>query len=224
MTSERVETVVKELIESYFQLKEIQNDAYAKMRWPKLIPLMRFKTESFVVPGYGRAAFINTKAMGFVRMLTCTLTPCEGASVPFLMIEVMEAKGRSTVCIGYYDCTANGADTSGYEAVSEKYASLEDYPEKPAWYIEKRAKGSVSKFVLDNGVDQLAELVREAVGAYLKRAASSEKVPQNLDGLKEFSEQIIVKGMPLTETFNKVLGKEGSDAFFRKVVIPAEQA
>lgn len=219
MTTDRIESVIKELMNNYYRPEPMQADEFSAFHWPKLIPLMRFQTERFEIPGLGRAALVKSKAMGAVHMLTLMVSPSEGVSVPLLKVEAMETKGKSTVFIEYYDCTANGTDLSGFEAVSEKYSSLVDYPEKAAWYIDKRSKGSVSKFALENEAEQLVGLVRDSVDAYMKASQAADADSENRKGLADFCERVINEGMPLYESFSKILGKSKADTFFRETIL-----
>lgn len=205
----------------HFTMKELCGDAYSKMRWPKLLPLMKFDVTRYQVDGFGHLMLMRTRAMGgMMQLCTVSMTPSEGLSVPYLLIDCMTMKQKRTVFVEFYDCTKDGVKDHELDALRERYARIPDYPEKPAWYISERMTCSLIKGVEDGKEEELKQMLSDSVRAYLSVCDRAEKNEENLKGLKAFQERMIQNGNPSSSTMEKVLKKDGAEHFFRTVVMP----
>lgn len=204
-----------------FAMKEIPRDAYSKMRWPKLLPLMKFDVTRYQVDGFGHLMLMRTRATGgMMQLCTVSMTPSEGLSVPYLLIDCMTMKQKRTVFVEFYDCTRDGVKDQAFDLLTARYAGIPDYSEKPAWYISERMPCSLIKGVEDGKEDRLKQMLSDSVRAYLSACDRAEKNEENLKGLKAFQERMIQDGNPSSSTMEKVLKKDGAEHFFRTVVMP----
>ncbi|MCQ2483534.1 MAG: hypothetical protein MJ153_08620 [Clostridia bacterium] len=194
---------------------------YASMKYPKLIPFMRFTTKRYHLDGFGSIMVMSTNAMGgLMKLLTVSFTPNEGLNVPFLLVDCMSMKKKKLAYVEYYDCTGKKLCFDELSSLAEKYTNVPDYAEKEAWYVKERMPASMIKG--GEGVDSstLLELAERSIDAYLELVGKAEKDEQNLKGLKAFQERMVTEGNPSSETMNKVLGEEGQVKFFRDYVMP----
>lgn len=204
-----------------FPTKEITPAPYARMKYPKLIPLMRFSVRQFRVDGFGHLMAMDTRAMGgLMKLSTVVFTPGEGGSVPFLLIDTMQMKKKSLAFAEFYDCTKGGASASDFESLPADYSALPNYTEKPAWYIERRAPYSLIKGGAGVPSAALEDMVLQCAALYLHRAAEAEKSEENKAGLKVFQEEMCSLGNPSTGTLEKLFGQEGAKQFFKTVIMP----
>lgn len=194
---------------------------YASMKYPKLIPFMRFTTKRYRLEGFGSIMVMSTNAMGgLMRLLTVSFTPNEGADVPFLLVDCMAMKKKKLAYVEYYDCTGKKLCFDELTGLAERYADVPDYAEKEAWYVKERMPASMIKGGENVDPSALLELAERSIDAYLDLAKTAEKDESNLSGLKAFRERMVTEGNPSSGTMNKVLGEEGQEKFFREYVMP----
>lgn len=197
-----------------FSLTDVTPEKYRTMG--SLI--MRFRLQQYDVAGLGNLCVLRTRAMlGLMNLVTVVMTPSSGKNVPFLLIDTMDMGKKHLCYVEYYDCTAAGADKDLLLAASAPYADVENYAEKPAWYVSERMAGSLIK-TGDKG--RLEQMALDALKAYAAQAAAAPVKPENLEGLKAFQQRMIEEGNPSTAALTKTLGQEGAEAFFRTVVMP----
>ncbi len=210
-----------ELFQRLFSAQEVPADAYSRMKWPKILPLMRFTVDRYAAKDYGHLMVMQTKAMGgLMRLVTVSFTPSAGGTVPYLLIDCMAMRQKRTVFVEYYDCTAGGATVPSLDALKNAYADVPEYEEKPAWYVGERMGCSLIKGVSDGSETRLVSMVRDSVEAYLSLCAAAPKDPNNLSKLRAFQNRMITEGNPSSSTMERVLGKAGAEAFFRTAVMP----
>ena len=157
-----------------------------------------------------------------MKLTTASFTPSEGASVPYLLIDMMSMKDKRTVFVEYYDRTAGGADIPELDELKKEYSDIPDYGEKPAWYVGERMPCSLIKGGKAEDEDRLLEMVLRSLEAYADAAASAPKDAANLHRLKAFADRMVKEGNPSSGTMEKVLGKDGAEEFFRTAVMPVE--
>ena len=202
------------LLRERFELSNITPEPYRTMGGP----LMSFHLEQYAAEGLGNLCVLKTKAMlGLMKLTTVVVTPNAGKNVPFLLIDTMDMGKKHLCYVEYYDCTANGADRDLLLAAGAPYADVEDYAEKPAWYVSQRMEGSLIK---TGDKARLEQMAWDALTAYREQAAAASVKPENLAGLQAFQQRMIREGNPSTAALTKTLGKEGADTFFRTVVMP----
>lgn len=214
------------LAEQEFQLKEITPPQYASMKYPKLLPMMRFCVHQYAVEGFGNLMTMDTKAMGgLMKLSTIVLTPNSGKQVPFLLIDTMEMKKKRLAYVEYYDCTKEGAP-AGADVLEQpqEFAHIPDYAEKAAWYVERRTPYSLIKGGEHASAQDLQKMVVTCVKRYFKSAKTAKADPQNLVGLKTFQQEMCTLGNPSTDTLTKVLGSDGARRFFETVIMPVKES
>lgn len=194
---------------------------YASMKYPKLIPFMRFTTKRYRLEGFGSIMVMSTNAMGgLMKLLTASFTPNEGGNVPFLLVDCMAMKKKKLAYVEYYDCTGKKLCFDKLTGLAEKYANVPDYAEKDAWYIKERMPASMIKGGENVDPSTLLELAERSIDAYLDLAKKADKDELNKNGLKAFQGRMVTEGNPSSGTMNKVLGEEGQVKFFRDYVMP----
>ena len=204
-------------------VREVPADAYSRMRYPKLLPMMRFAVDRYEVEGFGHLMLMQTRAMGgLMRLVTASFTPSCGGAVPYLLIDMMAMQKKRTVFVEYYDCTRDGVTAPALDALVKTYADVPAYAEKPAWYVGERMPCSLIKGTADGSEERLSAMVRDSVAAYLELIRTAPKDPANLTGLRAFQDRMVNEGNPSSATMEKLLGKAGAETFFRKVVMPVE--
>ncbi|MDO4493732.1 MAG: hypothetical protein Q4C53_07615 [Clostridia bacterium] len=190
------------------------------LKWPALLPMIRYETETYRMEGFGALTVMEGKIIGAIRTMTCMLTPFEGAAVPAVMLDVMEVKEKSTVFIEYFDKTAQGAEMSAFEELSEKYADVETYPDSPVWYNAERAACSLIKISPAQQVGKLVDMTKDFLDNYFPMAQSAEKSAENIPGLTAFSEKMAEGGTAAMEVMKKRFGTDGAKEFYRTVFVP----
>ncbi len=205
------------------EIKILSMDRFARMKYPKLVPIMEFESERYRISDYGQVMILHTSSKVGMELLTAVFMPYEGNSVPFLLLDVMQMKNKLTVFVEYYDCTANGDEQPELTAVKEKYASVKEYKESPAWYVKERAPYSLIKAGEAKDDKVIEEMILESLKAYGSAVENAERDPENLKKLKVFRERMIRDGNPASDVLNKVLGVKGAADFFRKYVMPLSE-
>ena len=158
-----------------------------------------------------------------MQLLTCSFTPSEGKSVPYLLIDVMLMKKKRMIFVEYYDRTRSRMSQPLLDRVYQKYADLPDHDEKPAWYISERTDYSLIKDIPgDMDKTTLAHVAVDSVRSYKVAAFSVSSMRDNLSGLYEFRQKMIDEGNPSSSVLKKVFGKEGYELFFTSCVMPGK--
>ncbi len=212
---------VREVFSSRFNLEELPEDGYTYMKWPKLLPIMRFHVERYRAEGFGSVMLMHTKAMGgLMQLMTASFTPSEGVSVPYLLIDMMSMKDKRTVFVEYYDCTQAGVSLPSLDGLKLEFSDIQDYDEKPAWYVGERLSCSLIKGGTADDEERLSLMVRRSLEAYAEAVAAAPADPHNLEKLRSFADRMVNEGNPSSGTMEKVLGKDGAERFFRSAVMP----
>ena len=219
--SGRISAAVVELAGRYLKLREITPARYASMKYPKLLPVMRFFVHQYEAEHFGNIMTMDTRAMGgMMKLSTIVLTPNGGKRLPFLLIDTMEMKKKSLAYVEYYDCTKDGAALPGADAQQEEFGGILDYAEKPAWYVERRTPYSLMKGGEGVVMEELDDMVMTCVKRYFEAMGNAEADEKNLVGLKAFQQDMCTLGNPSTDTMTKVLGADGAREFFENVIMP----
>ena len=197
-----------------FPLRDVTPEKYRTMG--RL--MMRFGLEQYEAAGLGNLCVLRTRAMlGLMNLVTVVVTPSSGKNVPFLLIDTMDMGKKHLCYVEYYDCTAAGADRDLLLAAGAPYKDVENYAEKPAWYVSERMTGSLIK---TGDRARLDEMALDALKAYAAQAAAAPAKAENLEGLGAFQQRMIREGNPSTAALTRTLGKEGAEEFFRTVIMP----
>lgn len=201
-------------------IREVPKDEYSAAKYPKLLPVMSFVNDRYLLPGFGHMMIMHTTSKIGMELLTVAMMPFAGGNVPFMLADIVKNKEKRNVLVEYYDCTKARNEQPLLKETAAKYAGLADYHEKPAWYVAERAPYSLIKEGTEKDDEQLCECILENFRAYRSSALAAAADEANLEGLKVFRERMIHEGNPATEILNKVLGKEGAVTFFKKCVMP----
>lgn len=203
-----------------FPTREVEAGAYAGMRYPRLLPLMRFAVRQYRAEGFGHLMVMRTRAMGLMELTTASFMPDDGGRVPYLLVDMMAMRGKHTVFVEFYDCTADGAEPQTLDAMAARFAALPDYAERPAWYVGERMPCSLIKGGTAKDAPALQAMARAATEAYLALAARAPRGAENLAGLRTFRERMLREGNPSSATMRRVLGAAGAERFFCEMVMP----
>jgi hypothetical protein len=214
----------KELLSLFLQDSDyevIREKKYESFSYPRVIKLMRFETKRYKASGFGHAFSMQTKGPFGMELLTISFTLGEGASVPFLLIDIMSVGKKRTVFVEYYDCTSHKEDAAhaALIEVKKKYDHLLEYAEKPHWYVGERTPYSLVKCGTAADDDALVSMVKDSVNAYKEECKVAEIDKNNIEGLLAFRERMIKEGNPSSAVLEKVFGKEGAEEFFKKCVM-----
>ncbi len=216
-----ISKAITNLAGQMFQMKEITPDRYAAMKYPRILPMMRFCVHQYQVEDFGNLMTMDTNAMGgMMRLSTIVLTPNRGGQLPFLLIDTMEMKKKNLAYVEYYDCTKNGAVLPEMQRQKEEFAYIADYAEKPAWYVDRRTSYSLIKGGVGASTEELQKMVLTCAERYFEGAKQADTDMENLSGLKALQEDMCMLGNPSTATMTKVLGSEGARKFFEQVIMP----
>lgn len=223
MSGEALSQRVAQMALDVFLHADVTPRAYAAMKYPKLLPMMRFACRQYALEGFGGLFVMDTRAMGgLMKLSTMVFTPYTGLNVPFLLIDTMEMMKKRLAYVEYYDCTAHGAALPGAAGQREEFASLPDYAEKPAWYVSRRTAYSLIKGGDGADAGALEAMVLTCAGRYLEGAKAAAADPDNLEGLRAFQQDMLTLGNPSSATLEKVLGREGAETMFRTAIMPVE--
>ncbi|MBQ9870439.1 MAG: hypothetical protein IJM27_00775 [Eubacterium sp.] len=200
----------------------VAKDNYTSFCYPKRIKLMRFRTRRFRVKDFGHFMTMHTKTPFGMELLTVSFMPGEGKSVPYLLIDIMTVGKKRTVFVEYYDCTSDHNEMSELVIVRDSYNKLNEYKEKPHWYVGERAPYSLIKCGSCSDDSVLHDMIIDSVKAYKCEIEKAEKKEDNLTGLSAFRDRMINEGNPSSSVLEKVFGKEGAADFFRSCVMPMD--
>lgn len=207
-----------------FPASEVTRAAYAAMKYPRLVPVMRLTSRQYALEGFGNLFTMDTSAMGgLMKLTTLVFTPSSGGQVPFLLIDTMAMGKKRLAYVEYYDCTAGGASLPESEGQGAEFAALPDYGETPAWYVERRTPYSLIKGGEGADAGALNAMVKTCLKRYLRAAGTARRDSANLEGLRAFQRDMLTLGNPSSGTLNKVLGKEGAEEMFKRAIMPVEQ-
>ena len=203
------------------KFKDVTPDKYRFMKYPKLIPMMKFSVSCYEIEDIGHLMIMNTNGMGgAMKLQTLSFTPNTGKDIPYLLIDSMVMKKKALAYVEYYNCTQKNLNIEGLGKVKEKYKNVPDYAEKDAWYIKERTQDSLIKGGENADENLLYDMVRESIDAYLAAAKEAPADKENLIGLKAFQNRMLKEGNPSEGTMVKVLGKEGYEEFYTTCIMP----
>ena len=195
-------------------------DCYTDMKYPKLLPLMRFHVDRFNVPGFGHVMIMHTTTKMGMELITMSFMPSECVDLPYLLLDAMSMKKKRCFFVEYYGCGMEELTDDGLKDVYDRYCGLPDYEEKENWYIRERMPYSLIK---TGDPNELAEMAAESVKAYLGSVSRSRFIPEYKDRLKSFRERMITEGNPSSKTLNMLLKEDGARAFMESVIMPLKE-
>ncbi|MBR5386292.1 MAG: hypothetical protein IK142_01775 [Clostridiales bacterium] len=192
-------------------------DRYTNMKYPRLLPLMRFRVDRYKVPGFGSVMLMHTTTKMGMELITMSFMPSELVSLPYLLVDAMTMKKKRCVFVEYYGCGMEGLEDKALRDVYEKYRDLPDYQEKENWYIKERTPYSLIK---TGEPEKLEDMAADSIKAYLSSVGSANVIPEYKDKLQAFRERMIVDGNPSSKTLNMLLKEDGARTFMETVIMP----
>ena len=195
-------------------------DGYTNMKYPKILPLMRFRVDRYDVPGFGHVMLMHTTTKMGMELITVSFMPKESVDLPYLLLDCMSMKKKRCVFVEYYGCGMEELTDDRLKDVYDKYCGLPDYDEKDNWYIKERLPYSLIK---TGDSEELAGMASDSVKAYLDSVSSSRFIPEYKYKLKAFRERMITEGNPSSKTLNMLLKEDGARKFMETVIMPLKE-
>ena len=198
----------------------VPEDRYTNMKYPKLLPLMRFRVDRYKVPGFGHVMLMHTMTKMGMELITMSFMPSECITLPYLLVDAMSMKKKRCVFVEYYGCGMEDLADDALKDVYDDYRDLPDYDEKENWYIKERMPYSLIK---TGEPDLLMNMASDSVKAYLGSVSGAKFIPEYKDKLKAFRERMIVDGNPSSKTLNMLLKEDGARTFMENVIMPLKE-
>ena len=198
----------------------VPEDCYTNMKYPKLLPVMRFRVDRYRVSGLGHVMIMHTTTKMGMELITMSFMPSECVDLPYLLIDAMSMKKKRCVFVEYYGCGMEELADDALKDVYDDYRDLPDYEEKENWYIKERMPYSLIK---TGETDELVNMAVDSVKAYLGSVRNTRFIPEYKDKLKAFRERMIVDGNPSSKTLNMLLKEEGVRTFMETVIMPLKE-
>lgn len=198
----------------------LPEDCYTNMKYPKILPVMRFRVDRYRVNGFGQVMIMHTATKMGMELITMSFMPSECVDLPYLLIDAMSMKKKRCVFVEYYGCGMEELADEALKDVYDDYCELTDYEEKENWYIQERMPYSLIK---TGEVDELVKMADDSVKAYMGSVSSTRFIPEYKDKLKAFRERMIVEGNPSSKTLNMLLKEEGARTFMETVIMPLKE-
>ena len=198
----------------------LPEDCYTKMKYPKLLPVMRFRVDRYSVSGFGHVMIMHTATKMGMELITMSFMPSECVDLPYLLIDAMSMKKKRCVFVEYYGCGMEELADDALKDVYDDYCDLPDYEEKENWYIKERMPYSLIK---TGEEDELVNMAVSSVKAYLGSVRNTRFIPEYKDKLKAFRERMIVEGNPSSKTLNMLLKEDGARTFMETVIMPLKE-
>ena len=160
-----------------------------------------------------------------LSLLTVVFTPNRELDIPFVIIDFVEVRNKSTVFVEFYNENMKNKDyikilDTKLKDKNNYYKGLEDYREKPNWYLPLRNKYSPLKKGGKEDKEILMNMILDYLDEYLNFVSSINNEERNLKNidLEEFIENLIVKGNPSSNILKKALGEDGYNRFSRDII------
>ena len=198
----------------------LPEDSYTNMKYPKLLPLMRFRVDRYKVSGFGYVMLMHTTTKMGMELITMSFMPSECITLPYLLVDAMSMKKKRCVFVEYYGCGMEELADDALKDVYDDYRDLPDYDEKDNWYIKERLPYSLIK---TGESDQLINMASDSIKAYLGSVSGAKLIPEYKDKLKAFRERMIVEGNPSSKTLNMLLKEDGARTFMENVIMPLKE-
>lgn len=199
----------------------LPEDRHTNMKYPKILPIMRFRVDRYKVPGFGHVMLMHTTTKMGMELLTMSFMPSESVDLPYLLVDAMSMKKKRCVFVEYYGCGMEELSDDALKDVYDDYRDLPDYEEKENWYIKERMPYSLIKTGMP---DQLVSMASDSIKAYLGSVSTTRFIPDYRDKLRSFRERMITQGNPSSKTFNMLLKEDGARTFMETVIMPLEES
>lgn len=198
----------------------LPEDGYTNMKYPKLLPLLRFHVDRYNVPGFGHVMMMHTVTKMGMELITISFMPSECVDLPYLLLDAMSMKKKRCVFVEYYGCGMEELTDEALKDVYDDYRDLPDYEEKDNWYVKERMPYSLIK---TGEADELVKMASDSVNAYLCSVRNTKFMPEYKDRLRSFRERMITDGNPSSKTLNMLLKEDGARTFMETVIMPLKE-
>lgn len=195
----------------------LPEDRYSDMKYPSLMPLMRFHVDQYKLKGLGHIMIMHTTTKMGMELLTVSFMPSEFPDLPYLLIDAMSMKKKCCVFVEYYGCGMDSFNDAALKEIHDRWKSLPDYAEKDNWYVKERMPYSLIK---SGDAGDLSAMALDSVRAYLGSLSSCRTVPEYEDKLRAFRERMITEGNPSSKTMKMLLKEDGARRFMEYVIMP----
>ena len=198
----------------------LPEDRYTNMKYPKLIPMMRFRVDRYNVPGFGHVMMMHTTTKMGMELITMSFMPSECIDLPYLLLDAMSMKKKRCVFVEYYGCGMEELTDDALKDVYDDFRDLPDYEEKDNWYVKERMPYSLIK---TGEADELVKMASDSVSAYLGSVRNTKFMPEYKERLRAFRERMITDGNPSSKTLNMLLKEDGARTFMETVIMPLKE-
>lgn len=176
---------------------------------------MHFQLQSFDWDGCACLSHLTMRAFGgLMTMETVICTPYT-KDLPLFSYDGVNALGRKTIFLEFYDTLVAPIDLSSLMTVKERYSALKDKTMKPAWYDSLRLPPCTFKVGRD---PRLPQLVVDMATAYLDLFPTARKVSREAKTAKNsaYVEALIANGGPAINVVRQMLGPNAAEEMFRR--------
>lgn len=203
------------LLSDRFLLTQIPAGEFAALK----IRGMRFTVRAYEAKGLGHVSVLQAKGFfGWMHMDTLIVDPLE-KDLPLFSCDRVHAFGRELLLGELYDTLLTPRPFDSIAAVRAAFSDLKDSDRGTHWYDSIRLPESFAKTGKKADVPRLEQLEERFLAAYLAAtpeepcdpAAKKAKAAVYVDGLLE-------NGGPSTDVFLKSLGREKTEALFRRAL------
>lgn len=222
----KLSTLIINKISENFSLEKCEIGDFSKFQYPKLLPITKYKVESYHAKGIGSVAVLQSKTLNFMSLLTIVITPDLSRNMPFVIIDCVKLNKKYISFFEFFDGHTNDDEIlekfiNNIEKIKGKYANLNNYIEKSKWYVNLRANYSLLKCGNSNKENDIIQMIMECLEellAYMSEAKKPVDIDDSRKRLKAFVGDLINKGNPSSKPLEKALGHEKANRFFRDVV------
>ena len=204
-------------LSDFISCEKLPADRYSEMKYPKLIPLMRFHVDRYKLDGFGHLMIMHTETKMGMELITMSFMPSECVNLPYLLVDAMTMKKKKCVFVEYYGCGSENLNDGKLKEVYEKYRNLPEYTEKENWYVKERRPYSLIK---QGDEDTLTDMAVSSVKAYLSSVHDCKIDEAYADKLKAFRNRMITEGNPSSATLKMLLKEDGAKTFMENVIMP----
>lgn len=212
-------------VKSKFKLQQYDINEFESFSYPKYINLFKFNTKQYKIEKLGNMCILEGSSILGLSLLTVVFTPNRELDIPFVIIDFVEVRNKSTVFVEFYNEHMKNKDyikilDTKLKDKNNYYKGLEDYIEKPNWYVPLRNKYSPLKKGGKEDKEILMNMILDYLDEYLNFVSSINNEECNLKNidLEEFIEDLIVKGNPSSNILKKALGEDGYNRFCRDII------
>lgn len=218
------EIIIK--ISEKFTLEKYDIGDFEKFTYPKFLPIMKYSVDKYSVCGLGNMTILQNKTLNLMSLITVVLTPDLSKNIPFAIIDLVTINNKFISFFEFFDSHTNDDEViQNFKETTlelkKKYENLEDYKEKPNWYVPLRAKYSLLKHGKKDKEDEIVNMLMDYFDEYLIFVSKAKEPIDSTYSKKKlvaFVDDLINKGNPSSEPITKALGENNAKTFFKDIV------